>query len=77
MTISVAEEANALSAGNNEACSNERSRKNECSNSEGLEHGMEAPPKRDSYTMEVDRGRNCYACRRFGYIACYYRNKER
>jgi len=22
-----------------------------------------ASPRRDPYTMEVDRGRNCYACR--------------
>jgi len=33
MTLSVAEEArNALSAGDNRACSNRRSRENECSN---------------------------------------------
>ena len=24
--------------------------------------GMGAPPRKDSYAMEVDRGRNCYAC---------------
>ena len=23
--------------------------------------GMGAPPRKDSYAMEVDRGRNCYA----------------
>ena len=35
MTLSVAEEANASSAGNNRACSNRRGRINECSSSEG------------------------------------------
>ena len=34
MTLSVAEEANAFSAGDNRAYSNERSGKNECSGSE-------------------------------------------
>ena len=37
---------------------------------------MEAP-RRDSYAMEVDRGRNCYACRGFGHIAYHCRNKGR
>jgi len=37
------------------------------------EQGMEASRK-DPYTMEVDRGRNCYACRGFGHMAYYYRN---
>jgi len=27
--------------------------------------------------MEVDRGRNCYACRGFGHMACHCRNRER
>jgi len=26
--------------------------------------------------MEVDRGRNCYACRGFGHMARHYRNRE-
>jgi len=26
--------------------------------------------------MEVDRGRNYYACRGFGHMACHYRNQE-
>ena len=77
MTISMAEEANTLSVGNNEACSDKRSRKNECSNGEELGQGMEASPRRDLYTIEMDRGRNCYACGRFGHMACYYRNKRR
>ena len=37
----------------------------------------EGPPKRDSYVMEVDRERNCYACREFGHIAQHCRNKRR
>jgi len=36
-TPSVAEETNTSSAGDNRACSDGRSRKNECSNSEGTE----------------------------------------
>ena len=31
-------------------------------------------PRRDPNTMEIDRERNCYACRGFGYIAWYCRN---
>ena len=37
---------------------------------------MEAS-RRDSYVIEVDRGRNCYACRGFGHIAYHCRNKGR
>jgi len=40
----------------------------------GLEQGMEAPPRRDHYAMEVDRGRNCYACRGFRHLARHCRN---
>jgi len=36
MTISVAEEANDFSAGDNRACSNGRDREDECSNGEGI-----------------------------------------
>ena len=35
MTLSVAEKANAFSAGDNRACSNGRSRTDECGSSEG------------------------------------------
>jgi len=38
---------------------------------------MEAPPRRDPYAIEVDRGRNCYACGGFGHMACHYRNRGR
>jgi len=35
------------------------------------------PLKRDPYTIEVDRGRNCYACRGFGHMVYYCRNRGR
>jgi len=38
---------------------------------------MEVPPRRDPYAMEVDRGRNCYACGGFGHMAHHCRNRER
>ena len=34
-------------------------------------------PRKDSYAMEVDRGRNCYACRGFGHMAQHCRNQGR
>ena len=73
----MAEEANTSSAGTNKACSNGRSRKNEYSDSKGTGAGVEVPPRRDHYAMEVDRGRNCYACGRFGHIAHYCRKRGR
>jgi len=39
--------------------------------------GVEAPPRRDPYAMEVDRGRNCYACGGFRHMACHYMNRGR
>ena len=39
MTLSVAEEANTSSAGDNRACSNGKGRKNKCSGSEGVGTG--------------------------------------
>jgi len=33
--------------------------------------------RRDPYAMEVDWGRNCYACRGFGHMACHCRNRRR
>ena len=36
-----------------------------------------APPRRDPYAMEVDRGRNCYTCRGFRHMACHCRNRGR
>jgi len=35
------------------------------------------PPRRDPYAMEVDRGRNCYACGGFGHMAHHCRNRGR
>jgi len=43
----------------------------------GTGQGMGVPPRRDPYAMEVDRGRNCYACRGFGHMARHCRNRRR
>jgi len=43
----------------------------------GQRQKVRTPLRRDPYTIEVDRGRNCYACRRFGYMAYYCRNRGR
>ena len=43
----------------------------------GLGQEMGVPPRRDPYTIEVDRGRNYYACRGFGHIACHCKNRGR
>ena len=32
-------------------------------------------PRRDSYVMDVDRERNCYNCKEFGYLARNCRNR--
>jgi len=44
---------------------------------QGTEQGMGVPLRQDPYTMEVDRGRNCYACRGFKHMACHCRNRGR
>ena len=41
----------------------------------GVGQNMGAPPRRDPFAMEIDRGRNCFACRGFGHIACHCRNR--
>ena len=41
----------------------------------GQEVGV--PPRWDPFVMEIDRGRNCYACRGFGHMARHCRNKGR
>ena len=41
----------------------------------GLGQSMEVPSKRDPYAMEIDWGRNCYACRGFGHMAHHCRNQ--
>ena len=38
---------------------------------------MGAPPRRDLYAMEIDRGRNCYAYGSFGHMARHCRNRGR
>jgi len=45
----------------------------------GVEAGQNVgvPPRRDPYAMEIDRGRNCYACGGFGHMACHCRNRGR
>ena len=43
---------------------------------QGQETGQNAgiPPRKDSFAMEVDWGRNCFTCGGFGHIAHYCRN---
>jgi len=43
----------------------------------GAGQEMGALPRRDPFAMEVDRGRNCYACGGFGHMARHCRNKGR
>jgi len=40
----------------------------------GQGQGMGIPLRQDSYAMEVDRGRNCFACGGFGHMAHHCRN---
>ena len=39
--------------------------------------GAGVPQRRDPFAMEVDRGRNCFACGGFGHMACHCRNRGR
>ena len=43
----------------------------------GQGQGAGAPLKKNPYAMEVDWGRNCYACRGFGHMAHHCRNRRR
>ena len=43
----------------------------------GAGQGAGVPPRRDPFVMEVDRGRNCYACGGFGHMARNCRNRGR
>ena len=43
----------------------------------GAEQGVGVPPRRDPFAMEVDWGRNCYACGGFRHMACHCRNRGR
>jgi len=41
----------------------------------GQGQGTGIPPRRDPFAMEVDCGRNCYACGGFGHMAHHCRNR--
>jgi len=41
----------------------------------GAGQNVGVPPRRDPYAMEIDRGRNCYACGGFGHMAHHCRNR--
>ena len=41
----------------------------------GQGQGAGIPPRRDPFAMEVDRGRNCFACGGFGHMARHCRNR--
>ena len=43
----------------------------------GVGQSMGTPPRWDPYAMEVDRGRNCYACGGFGHMARNCKNRGR
>ena len=43
----------------------------------GAGQGAGVPPRRDPFAMEVDRGRNCFACGGFGHMARHCRNRGR
>ena len=42
----------------------------------GQGQGAGTPPRWDPFAMEVDRGRNCFACGGFGHMACNCRNRR-
>ena len=44
---------------------------------QGQGQGTGIPPRRDPFAMEIDRGRNCYACGGFGHMARHCRNRGR
>jgi len=41
----------------------------------GSRQNTGAPLRRDPYAIEIDQGRNCYACGGFGHMARYCRNR--
>jgi len=43
----------------------------------GQGQGGGIPPRRDPFAMELDRGRNCYACGGFGHMVRNCRNRGR
>ena len=44
---------------------------------QGQGQGAGIPPRQDLYAMEIDKGRNCYACGEFGHMAYHCRNRGR
>ena len=44
---------------------------------QGQRQSTGIPPRRDPFAMEVDRGRNCFACGGFGHMARNCRNRGR
>ena len=44
---------------------------------QGAGQSMGVPPRRDPYAMDVDRGRNYYACGGFRHMAYHCRNRGR
>ena len=41
----------------------------------GQEQEAGVPPRRDPFAMDIDRRRNCFACRGFGHMARHCRNR--
>ena len=41
----------------------------------GVGQNIGPPQRRDPFVMEIDRGRNCYTCGRFGHMAHHCRNR--
>ena len=41
----------------------------------GQEQGAGIPPRQDPFAMDIDRGRNCYACGEFRHMARHCRNR--
>ena len=41
----------------------------------GQGQGAGIPPRRDPFAMDIDRGRNCFACGGFGHMARHCRNR--
>ena len=41
----------------------------------GSGQGAGVPPRQDLFVMEVDRGRNCYACGGFRHMARHCKNR--
>ena len=76
MTLSVAKKATTASAGDNGPAPMEGVERTNAVVVRELGSGQntEAPLRQDPYTTEIDRGRNCYACREFGHMACHCRN---